>query len=417
MKILLINNFFAPEGGAELSAYQTYLMLKEEGHEVAFFATDRKPYFIPDYEHAHHFPSYADFDMLTGLVSKLKQLPKLFYNLSAEHALTRLLREFQPDLVHCGNLHYHLSPAVLQACRTSRVPVVMTLRDVRLMCPAGTLMQNSETYCRDELCVKGSALNCIQHRCYDKSLFKSTLVTAEFYFRKIHRLYDIVDRFIAPSQALADLGYRAGIDAGRITVVNNFINEEYFQPQPTTDRPGAYFLYVGRLSAEKGLHTLIEAMANLPQEAQLQIAGTGPIEADLRQLVSDLKLTNVTFLGHLSGQVLRDTYQSCLAIVQPAEWFEVFGRTLVEAAAMGKPTVCTRSGGMTEIVDHNETGLLFPANDKVALTQHLMHLYRHPDEAVRMGLKARCKAEAQYSQLIHKEKLLSVYDSVILGTK
>ncbi len=412
MKILLVNNFFGPEGGAELSSFLTYQLLRQEGHEVDFFATDKQPYFIPDYEYASYFPDYTDFDALTNPVAKLKALPHFFYNLDAAEKFEAFLLAHRPDVVHCNNLHYHLSPAILKACKKLNIPTVMTMRDVRLMCPAGTLMRGNTTYCKEELCVTGSATNCVTHKCYGGSLVTSVLVTAEFYARRVHKLYDSITTFLAPSQAIADLAVRSGISPDRVTVINNFIDDTFFETQPTY-QPGDYFLFVGRLSEEKGVPTLIEAMKSLPTSAELHIVGTGPASEELKTLVQNQGMSNIHFLGFQTGDALRNEYQHCLASVVPSNWFENFSRTVIESVASGKPVIGSKIAGIQEVVEDDVNGYLFPPGDAEALAACMLKLYQDPRKAVEFGRQARQKAERLYNSRVYLDKTIAAYEAAI----
>lgn len=414
MKVVLVNNFFSPEGGAELSSFSTLQLLEQHGHEVCFFATDRKPYFIEDYPYSRFFPPYQDYDNQAGLWDKLGHIPGVFYNPEAEQQLDQLLTLFKPDIVHCNNLYYHLTPSILKACQRHKVPVAMTLRDVRMMCPAGTLRLNAESYCQKELCVGGSALNCVTHRCYNKSLSQSVLVTAEFQFRKFQGLFNTVSRFITPSQALADLGIRAGVPAEKLAVVPNFIEDRFFE-EAFSDKPGEYFLYAGRLSKEKGVQDILTALAGLPREIPLHIVGTGPDETDLKALCETHGLTNVVFRGFLSGQDLVDAYRGCIASIIPANWFEVFGRTIVETFALGRPVIGSAVGGIPEIIEPGVNGYLIPPGDQKTLQEAMRELYENPELASQMSRNARQKAEREYRGEVHLKRLLQVYEQVVAG--
>jgi len=417
MKILLVNNFFAPEGGAELSTFLTYQLLQQQGHEVAFFATNRQPYFIPDYPYARYFPEYRDYDELDGTADKVKNLPRMFYNGDAEKQMDAMLTDFKPDVVHCNNIYYHLTPAILKACKRHRVPVLMTLRDVRLMCPAGTLKRGDGQYCAEELCVTGSAAHCIINKCYGNNLANSVVVTTEYYFRKLHGLYDTVTTFIAPSQAICDLAVRSGIAPERMTVINNFIDDNFFaQPAPTV--PGDYFLFVGRLSREKGVLDLLDAMARLKPTAQglptLHIVGQGPEEQEIKRKTEELGLNNVVFRGFMTGPAIQEAYRNCLASLVPSNWFENFSRTVIESCAFGKPVIGSRIGGIQEVVEHEANGLLFTPGNVPELAACLQRIADNPAWAVELGQRARQKAEAHYNSRVYLEKTIAAYQQALM---
>ncbi|MBY0404254.1 MAG: glycosyltransferase, partial [Cyanobacteria bacterium] len=241
--ILLMNNFFAPDGGAELSTLANYHLLKEKNMNVSIFATDRKPYFLSDEElkpFTPYFPRYIDYDKTSGLVGKLQQVQRIFYNHECEKKLNQFLEKNRPDLVHCNNIHYHLTPSILKACQDHQIPVIMTVRDARLMCPSGTLMIGAEKYCEQELCVTGSALNCLTHKCYEKSFSKSAVVTAEFMARDFHHLYDSITKFVFPSEAMLELAARSGIPRNKLVKINNFAEDKIVNLVPSF-QGGNYF--------------------------------------------------------------------------------------------------------------------------------------------------------------------------------
>lgn len=412
MRILFVNNFFGPFGGAELSTYLTYEELRKDGHDVFFFATDRKPFFEENYKSSEFFPKHTDYDDPLPLAEKILNLPKIFYNIDVQQKFEIVLKRTKPDIVHCGNIHYHLTPSILDSCRKHNIPVVLTIRDVRLMCPAGTLMLRGDKYCEQELCIKDSPLHCIKHRCYEKSMIKSFLVTAEFYFRKLHKLYDSVDTFIAPSQAMFELAIRSGIPKKKLTVLNNFIDDSFLNIKPRYDS-NPYFLYVGRLSKEKGVSLLIRAMANLPREASLHIVGEGPDEVFLKELTLKNGLTNVFFKGYKQGDALLEEYQGALASIVPSNWFENFSRTVIESIALGKPVVGSDVGGIQEVIEHNVNGFIFERGNLEALTIHLKRIHENPAVAIEMGKNAKEKAIEKYNSNIYFTRIIDIYNQAL----
>ncbi|HBH17654.1 MAG TPA: hypothetical protein DDX14_01670, partial [Cyanobacteria bacterium UBA9579] len=206
MKILLINNFFSKVGGAENSTNRTGKILRDKGHEVYFFSTDKKPYFEENYEYAKYFPKYIDFsDLPKSNFLRFIFNPSYFYNFEAEYKLNHYLNDVKPDVVHCNCITYYLSPSVIRACHKNNIPIVMTLRDAFMSCPDVGLIYKSENYCKDTHCATGNPLPCILNKCNDKSLLKSCVSATEFALRKIHRLFDKVSMFICPSNALLEL--------------------------------------------------------------------------------------------------------------------------------------------------------------------------------------------------------------------
>ena len=408
MKILLINNFFGNYGGAEIMMHETASILKSKGHEVFFFATKSKN--TQDYEYSKYFPDYIHYSSLPK-IDFLFHIWKSFYNPDAEKKLDLFIKKIKPDVAHCNNITYDLTPSVLNACYRNNIPVVMTLHDATLMCPSMTMRIKSGDYCKNELCVKGNPIHCLINKCFFGNFMKSAAASAEFLFRKIHRLYDKIQLFICPSQAILSLAARSGINRGKLVHLNNFVDDSYLKKQPVYSNKG-YFLYVGRLAEEKGLNYLLEAMSKLPRHIGLHIVGTGPDEANLKDYAVGLELSNVVFTGFKTGKELEDEYKGCIATILPCNWFEIFGLTILESFAFGKPVIASHIGGIPEIVENEWDGITFEPKNVDALAEAIEKLYCNNDLAVEMGKNGRTKAEIVYNSEIYYAKLIRIYESL-----
>lgn len=409
MKVLLANNHFGNWGGADIFTYQTGKLLQKNRHDVFFFASDRAPFFEKDYEYSKYFPKYVEYKSLSKL-DLAKNIFRPLYNYDSESKIKSYISEVKPEVAHFNCINYHLTPSVINACHKMDIPVVMTLHDSRFLCPAGTMMRNAEIYCSEELCISGSNLNCISNRCKYKKLMPSLLVTAECYLESVYNLKNKVSKFICPSQALFDLALRSGISKNKLVVLNNFVEDSYFNIQPKFENKG-YFLFVGRLAKEKGVDYLVKAMAKNP-EIELRIVGTGNQEQFLINLVSSLHLKNVKFLGFKSGKELAEEYKNCLATVIPSYYFENFPTTIIESFVYGKPVIGSNLGGIPEMIDHGENGLLFEPGDVNDLSQKIKIMYENKEQASVMGKNGRAKAEANYTSQVYYSKLMKIYENV-----
>ncbi len=408
MKILFINNFFAAYGGAEKLMLNQACLLSEKGHQVVFFATDKQPFAREDYEYAEFFPKFTDYKALTG-VEAIKNLPGSFYNSESEAKLLRLLNLVEPDIVHCHNICYHLTPSVLSACRKFNVPVVMTLHDPRLVCPGGTMMYKSRSYCSKEHCVRGNPFYGLICKCRNSSLKQSLVSTFEYLFSRANGFYDYVSLFICPSRAVYNLAEKSGINPGRLVVLNNFIDEGLFEVPPVFSNSG-YFLYIGRLAREKGVHYLIEAAKFLPKNIEFHIAGDGPEKQNLERQTESLALPNIKFRGYLEGDRLKKEFSGCIATILPCNWFETFGLTIAESFAYGKPVIASRIGAIPELVSENTDGLLFEPGNEEQLSQAVYRLYRERELVAEMGKNARHKAKKLFNRELHYKNLIKVYN-------
>jgi len=412
MKVLFINNFFASYGGAESTMYDQASILKENGHEVFFFATNKKPYFEENYEYSHFFPEYTDYRSLTKF-DTLKYLLKPFCNSEAKNKLNAYLDEIKPDIVHCHNIYYHLSSSVIEPCKKRNIPVVMSLNDPRLMCPSGTLMYKNKTYCHKELCLSGNIFHCLLNKCKDNNLKASFIATAENLYNKITGYYNLIDIFLCPSHAMRNLAVNSEINPDKLFVLNSFIKESFLNITPQY-RDNGYFLYIGRLSKEKGINYLIEAISKLP-DIKLHIVGKGSEEKKLMELCSELNAANVSFKGFLSDKEVEQEYKNCIATILPCNWFETFGLTVVESFAYGKPVIASKIGAIPELVENNLNGIVFQPGNVEELTSAINKLYTERKLAVEMGKRNREKAVKLYSIDTHYKNLINIYNSLILA--
>ena len=409
LKILYVNNFFTEYGGAENSIRLISSLMKQKGHDVYYYATNKQPYFEENYEYSKYFPEYSDKRNL-GL-NNLQGIASTFYNMTALINLLKYLEEIKPDIASIHNVQYHLSYSVVEACKKLDIPMVLYLHDPRIFCPGGTLSYD-ENYCNDEHCIKGNSLNCVLKKCKDGNIKGSTLVALNTLFTRQLKIFEKVEAVICPSVALSELAVRAGVQEEKINVINHFIDTQKFDITPSYENQG-YFLYVGRLDREKGVHYLIQAMKNLPSDVKLHIVGKGYEMENLQNLARELGLDNVVFKGYLSGAELNAEYQGCIATILPCNWFEVFGRTILESFLHGKPVIASNIAAIPEIVEHEVNGLLFEPANIEELSQAMLYFLNHPEKAKEFGQNGRKKAETLYNPEVYYEKYYRLLESLV----
>lgn len=411
MKILFVNNFFGDYGGTETVMYEQALKLKEMGHEVFFFATDRKPFFEKSYKYSLHFPKFFDYRSKKAY-KNIFNLMRPFYNNESRKKLNSLIKRVNPDIIHCHNVYFHLTPSVFKACKDNHVPVVMTLNDIRLMCPAGTLLIEGKSYCREELCItQTNPFYCAIHMCKNKSIIQSLVVSLEFFFVKYFNPYNSVFKFICPSKAILELADRAGLDKNKLYLLNNFVPSFCNENNENIDPKQDYFFFVGRLSSEKGIQMLIKTFEMLP-DIPLRIAGTGPEEVKLKIYCKQKDIKNITFLGSLDKEDLKEQYKGCIAVVLPSLWFETFGMSILESFAYGKPVIGNDKGAIGELIEDGVTGLLLNPCAIEFWVKAVNNLWNNKKLAKEMGVNAKEKA-ANYSSQEHVDELLRIYESAI----
>jgi glycosyltransferase involved in cell wall biosynthesis len=323
------------------------------------------------------------------------------YSLEARRAVERIIDRTSPDVCHAHNIYHHLSPSILSAVRNRGVPLVMTLHDLKLGCPAYSMLTH-DGVC--ERCRGGRYYQAVAHRCMKGSLALSLWVMVESYVHKLLGSYvRNVDRFIVPSRFYKTKLVEWGFPEERFEYVPNFVAAEQFEPR---FEPGTRFVYFGRLSYEKGVATLIRAAA--AAGTPLDIVGTGPKGDSLRALAASLQ-ADVRFLGYLSGAPLHDAIRAARAVVIPSEWYENAPLSALEAGALGKPAIVAEIGGLPEIVDSG-SGWSFPSGDVDALATRLTEVATLADASIaEAGVSARRRVLEQFSPQRYMENIRRVY--------
>lgn len=411
MNIIIANNFYCNDGGVETYISSLGNLLKKFGHNVHFFVTDKTPYIDEKVKNSEFFPKYKDISSLS-----LKDIPSFllnpyyFYNKEAEKKMINYIKKIKPDIIHLNSISRYLSPSIINACKLNNIPTVMTIHDGFLACPDVALLMKSEFYCKKAPCKNGNILHCIKNKCNDKNLFKSCVSASEFLFRKIHKLYDKIDIFICPSQAIFDLALNAGIKKEKLRLIYNFIDDSILNIEAENTNED-YFLFVGRLVTVKGLNYLLQAMKELP-DIKLKIVGTGPEENNLKTLAKQLNLCNVEFLGYKEGKELAENYKNCIATIIPSTYLEAFGLTVIESFAYGKPVIGSNIGGISETIQNDINGKLFEVGNVTELTIAIRDMYDNQSKTEALGEKAKEDVK-KYASNLYYSGLERVYKELM----
>jgi len=401
--LLSINNYFYPRGGAEVLFLEQNRLFEHAGWQVVPFAM-RHPQNLPT-PWADYFPDEIEFGRSYGLGTKLLHAQRVVFSLQSRRKMHDLLERVRPRIAHAHNIYHHLSPSILPTLRKAGIPVVMTVHDLKLACPAYTMMAANKPC---ERCRGGRIHNVAVHRCIKGSLGLSSLIMVETFVHRLLRLYDAnVSRFVVPSRFVLDKLVAWGWAPDRFAHIPNFVDVERF----AADRPiGDRFVYCGRLQNLKGVETLVRAAA--VAKRPLTIVGSGPEERRLRTLSAELR-ADVEFLGHLPKEALAGVVQSARAVVVPSEVNENSPLALLEGYAAGRPVIGARIGGIPELVREEETGVLFPSGDVEALAAALDRLTSLPDMRLsEMGAAGRRWVEQDFTATRYRNRLLDLYASL-----
>ena len=366
MKILLIDVYNFNKGGAETVCFNTGQLLREHGHEVVYFTLkweDNKPSPFSKY-----FPESKE--TRKGPLKQVKNMVNYFYHFEASKKLELLLEDEKPDIAHIHLMWGQITPSIFPVLRKHGVPIVFTVHDYRIVCPAYTFRNGRGEIC--EACQGRHFYKCFTNICCKGSRVMSAVMAAEQYFRNaFFNPAKYIDGFIYVSNFAKKIQekYMPAVKATPSITLYNFSTSIVREPKPMpTER---YFLFFGRLSYEKGVRTLLEAFENLPQ-CKLKIVGTGPKEDDLKAFVSERNMQNVEFLGYKCGEELTCLVGGAYFVIVPSEWYENNPMTIIEAYSVGTPVIGARIGGIPEIVVDDKTGYQFESGNAYELRDTIM---------------------------------------------
>jgi glycosyltransferase involved in cell wall biosynthesis len=386
VKILLVHAYYRQPGGEEEVFRAERELLEQRGHDVVTFTMSNEQ---------------------MASMGRLAQARATIWNGDAAAELREVVRTERPALAHFHNTFPLLSPAVLRAAHAERVPVVQTLHNYRLICSNGLFLREGRNC---EKCL-GRSLPwpAVVHRCYRDSVAASGVVATMLTTHRLARTWvDHVDRFIVPTEFAKGKLLEAGLAADRLSVKPNFVPDPALPVYPRED----FALFVGRLSEEKGIGTLLAAWKDLPS-VPLTIVGDGPLRGWVEDRAREMGGgARINVLGRREPDEVRTLMQRARLLVFPSESYEGGPRVVLEAFAAGLPVVASRLGSMTELIEDGRTGLHFTARDSSDLAAKIRHAISGAPLA-RMGRDARQEYESRYTPDRNYELLRAIYDLAI----
>ncbi len=403
MEILSVNKFYWSKGGSETVFFNEKEMLEDNGHTVVPFAMHSDKNIETSY--SEYFVEEVDYDK-SGLTNKLSCALKIIYSFEAKAKMKQLIDKFKPDLSHFHIFQHQISPSVFGPLRDKKVPIILTLHDLKPICPNYKYYVNGEVC---ELCSGGKFYNCFKNKCTKGSTLGSLINTIEMYFHGFMGYYKNVDKYIAVSHFYKQKMIEAGFPENKINYLPNYIDASEFNHQ---DEDKGYMLYFGRLSEEKGIATYLDS-AIINSDIPYYIVGTGPLEEELKEQAKKAQIDNVHFLGFKSGEELKTLLSQSTCVVVPSEWYENCPMTVLEAFASGRPVIGAQIGGIPELIEKSVDGFLFQPGNTEQLTDKIRWIWDNRDKAQQMGLQGRKKIEEKFNAKSHYEGLMAIYNSVI----
>ena len=386
MKIMMVHNVYQQRGGEEVVFESERRLLEENGHEVTCYVR-----------------SNMELENLT-LLDRIAVAPRMVWSSKTRREFAAIVDSVRPDIVHIHNTFMVISPSIYSACSERRVPIVQTLHNFRLLCPAANFFRHGRIC---EACVNHTLLPSIRHGCYRNSRGATAAVAAML---TLHRALDTwrtsVSRFIALTEFAKGKFVASGFSPERFAVKPNFADCDPGERVHVDD----YAVFVGRLDGPKGVRVLLDAWKMLPAPYPLQIVGDGPEREAMEAQVRQAQLPGIVFRGRLSRAETIEIVKSARFALVPSIWYEGFPMCVVEAFACGTPVLCSKIGALAEIVEHGSTGLHFSPCDPQDLARTVEWAWNHSTQLVAMGHAARHKYETAYTAKQNYDLLIGIYE-------
>ena len=388
MRIVFSHNAYQQRGGEDSVVEAEIAMLRQCGHEVV--------------EYRRHNNEIVNTSPISIALDTL-------WSGRTVDEIETLINDVRPDVIHSHNTFPLISPSLYWTASKAGIPVIQTLHNFRLLCPQAMFLREGRV-CED--CLGKVPWRGAVRACYRDSIAQSSVLAG---MTTAHRLLGTwqnkVTRFIALNDFCRNKFIEGGLPADKILVKPNFVDWTEGVKSTNHKTSGCPFLFVGRLSEEKGISVLMRATKVMEGDIALRVAGDG---ADLNLLAG---VGGVTSLGAVSGDAVRGEMNQALALVMPSIWYENFPRTLVEAFACGLPVIASRLGALAELVVDGETGLLFEPGNADDLANKLRWAKANPSKMAEMGKNARRKYEAEFTEERNYAQLMVIYHEAISANK
>jgi len=391
MNILLLHNYYQQPGGEDQVFEAEKALLKRAGHQVLTYE-----------RHNDEIKTYS-------LAQKLGLVKRTLWAKDSAQAIRDILKRERPDVAHFHNTFLLISPSAYYACWEARVPVIQTLHNYRLLCPAATFFRSGQVC---ENCLSNTPpWPGVAHGCWRSSRAKTAVVAMMLAVHRWLKTWEKqVHLYIAPTEFARRKFIEGGLPAEKIVVKPNFVDSDELQVTNDEWRKGkrGYALFVGRLSPEKGVRTLLRAWQKT-KEIPLKVVGDGPLMGEVQAFLEREGLEGVEVLGHREREEVLRLMRGAWFLVFPSEWYEGFPLTIAEAFACGVPVIASRLGAMAEIVEDGRTGLHFEPGNSEDLVAKVEWAWTHPKEMQEMGQEARREYEEKYTAERNYEMLMEIY--------
>ncbi len=381
MKILLVNKFHYKKGGSETYYFTLAETLKKMGHDVIFFAMqdekniecEQNKYFVPN------------VGVNAGVKGKVRMILTMNNSRTSYKNMKKLIEDERPDLAIFNLVHKQITLSIIDALKEKNIPIFWTMHDLITVCPAYTMLDGNNKVC--EKCLCNGFKECINNNCIKNSKLMSVLSTREAEYIKKKEWYNDIDLYICPSNFYKEILQRGNFTTSKIIHMKNPLPPETkYEVKKSKD----YVLYFGRLSKEKGVATLFDAMKDV--DYKLIVLGTGPIESELKQKIADEHLEDkISMLGFKTGKELTDYVSQARCVILPSEWYENGPYSAMEAMATGRPLIASNIGGLPELVENEVNGYIFKPNNAKDLSEKINKIINLKNKDYEKMCEESCK--------------------------
>lgn len=396
MRILIVNKFLFPKGGAETYVFDLGKMLEEHGHEVQYFGLENEKNIVGNNAGAY----VTNMDFSEGIIKNLNAPFRIIYSSEARKKIRMVLDDFKPDVVHLNNIQYHLTPSIILEIEKWRKKlkrkcrIIYTTHDYQLICPSHGLFDANIKPC--EKCLDGHYIHCFNTKCLKNSRAKSLLGTIDGYMWKYNPAYTFVDTYVCCSYFLKGKLDTQARFRGKTVGMHNF---KELEPLKDVQKKG-YVLEFGHLSRDKGTDTLLE-VAKRMTDTKFVFIGYGPSTEKMKDI------PNVDYLGFKTGEELNRIIAEASISVCPSEWYENCPFSVIESVLYGTPVVGSKMGGIPELIEPGKTGDLFEAGNANELEAVIKRILFTP--GLLTQYTNNCKNASFETKASYYSKLIRIY--------
>lgn len=392
MRVVIVNKFYSRRGGDCVYTLNLETMLKEHGHEVAIFSMQSDENYPSVW--TRYWPSNVSFSNPSNV---LDCIIRPFGTREVKNKFIQLLSDFNPDVVHLGNIHSQISPVIAEIAHQKGIKVVWSIHDYKLLCPRYDFLRNGNTICED--CIN-NPFSVISNKCIKSSLLASLLGFLELKKWNRTKIAGMVDAFICSSGFVAELMIRGGFPNEKVhTIVHSIETQQCNINKYLGKNERDYYCYVGRLSHEKGLMTLIKAANQL--NFRLLIIGDGPLRTSLESVSNK----NIEFLGFLEWNELKEIVKKARFCVAPSEWYEVLGLVNIESLCLGVPVLGANIGSIPSLIKEGVNGYTFKSGSVTDLVDKIRLMFDSIFDYENIAFYSK----SIYNNEVYYKKLMKIY--------